>query len=108
MADSFFPLSHGIARVDDRLVLSGIIHVIRPACAGATLRRAYGQHKTLYNRFVRWSRLGVFDRIFAGLAGQAGEPDLLMIDAPPQGASHRGELFKKGLYPAVLAARKAA
>ncbi len=33
----------------------------------------YGPHKTLYNRFVRWSRLGVFDRIFAGLAGEGAE-----------------------------------
>ena len=32
-------------------------------------------------RFVRWSRLGVFDRVFAGLAGAVGEPDRLMIDA---------------------------
>lgn len=29
----------------------------------------YGPHKTLYSRFIRWSRLGVFDRIFAALAG---------------------------------------
>ena len=31
----FFPLSHGVPRVDDRKVVSGIIHVIRnAACAG--------------------------------------------------------------------------
>jgi putative transposase len=29
---------------------------------------AYGPHKTVYNHFVCWSRLGVFDRIFAALA----------------------------------------
>jgi putative transposase len=29
--------------------------------------RGYGPHKTLYNRFIRWSRMGVFDRIFAAL-----------------------------------------
>jgi hypothetical protein len=37
--------------------------------------------QTIYDRFVRWSRLGVFNRIFARLAGRAGEPDRLMIDA---------------------------
>ena len=42
---------------------------------------SYGPHKMLYNRFVHWSRLGMFDLIFAALAGQAGEPDLLMIEA---------------------------
>ena len=107
--EPFFPLSHGIARVDDRRVLSGIIHVIRIGMRGRDAPASYGPHKTLYNRFVRWSRLGVFDHIFAGLAGQAGEPDLLMIDATHLKA-HRtaASLFKKGLYPAVSGARKAA
>ena len=41
----------------------------------------YGPHKTLYSRFVRWSRMGVFSRIFAALAGEAGEPDRLIIDS---------------------------
>ena len=43
--------------------------------------KGYGPHKTIYNWFVRWSRLGVFNRIFAELAGRAGEPDRIMIDA---------------------------
>ena len=79
--EPYFPLSHGIARVDDRRVLSGIVHVIRTGMRWRDAPPDYGPHKTLYNRFVRWSRLGVFDRIFAALAGRAGEPDLLMIDA---------------------------
>lgn len=62
--------------------------------------KAYGPHKTIYNRFVRWSRLGVFNRIFAELAGQAGEPDRIMIDATHLKA-HRtaASLLKKGSIP---------
>ncbi len=41
----------------------------------------YGPHKTLYNRFVRWSRMGIFDRIFANLAAESGPPDRVMIDS---------------------------
>jgi transposase len=37
----------------------------------------YGSHKALRNRFIRWSRLGTFDRIFAALAGQRPEPERL-------------------------------
>ena len=44
--------------------------------------RGYGPHKTLYNRFIRWSRLGVFDRILAALAGEGPKPERIMIDAP--------------------------
>jgi transposase len=68
----YFPRSHGIPRVDDRRVLSGIIYVIRHGLQWRDAPPAYGPHKTLYNRFARWSRMGVFDRIFAALAGEGG------------------------------------
>lgn len=92
-----FPLSHGIPRVDDRRVISGIVFVIRNGLRW----RDYGPHKTLYNRFVRWARLGVFDRIFAALAAKPGRPDRLIIDSTHLKA-HRtaASLLKKGLFPA--------
>ncbi|MBB3807988.1 transposase [Pseudochelatococcus contaminans] len=67
---SFFPLPHGVARVDDRRVVSGIVYVIRNGLQWKDAPKDYGPHKTLYNRFMRWSWLGVFDRIFASLAGE--------------------------------------
>ena len=96
----FFPLSHGVPRVDDRRVVSGIVFVIRNGLRWRDAPPAYGPHKTLYNRFIRWSRLGVFDRIFAGLAGEAGQPDRLMIDSTHLKA-HRtsASLLKKGMFP---------
>ncbi|KFL88913.1 Mobile element protein [Acetobacter malorum] len=65
-------------------------------------------HKTLYNRFIRWSRLGVFDRIFVALTGQAGRSKRLMIDATHLKA-HRtaASLLKKGLFPDISDAQKA-
>jgi transposase len=33
-----------------------------------------GPHKTIYNRFVRWSRMGVFNRIFAAPSAKGGRP----------------------------------
>ena len=71
--------------------------------------KGYGPHKTIYNRFIRWSRMGVFNRIFAELAGKAGEPDCIMIEATHlkahlTAASH----LKGGLFPDVSAAPKAA
>jgi putative transposase len=105
----FFPLSHGVPRVDDRRVISGIIFVIRNGLRWRDAPGAYGPPKTLYNRFVRWSRLGVFDRIFAGLAGRAGRPDCVMIDSTHLKA-HRtaASLMKKGLFPVVSGAPRAA
>ena len=64
---------------------------------------------TIYNRFMRWSRLGVFDRIFAALAGEGPKPERIMIDATHLKA-HRtaASLLKKGMFPVVSGARKAA
>ena len=104
-----FPLSHGVPRVDDRRVISGIIFVIRNGLRWRDAPKDYGPHKTIYNRFVRWSRLGVFNRIFAELAAKGGRSERLMIDATHLKA-HRtaASLLKKGLFPDVSGAPKAA
>ena len=79
--EPYFPRPHGKPRVDDRWVISGIIYVIRNGLEWKDAPRDYGPHKTLYNRFVRWSRRGIFERIFAGLAGEGDPPDRIMIDS---------------------------
>ena len=79
--ERYFPLSHGIARVDDRRIVSAIVFVIKNGLRWRDAPRDYGPHKTIYNRFVRWSRLGVFNKIFAELAGKGGKPERIMIDA---------------------------
>ena len=105
----YFPLSHGVPRVDDRLIVSAIIFVIKNGLRWRDAPRSYGPHKTIYNRFIRWSRLGVFNRIFAELAGKSGEPERIMIDATHLKA-HRtaASLLKGGLFPDVSGAPKAA
>ena len=104
-----FPLAHGVPRVDDRRVVSGIVYVIRNGLQWKDAPRSYGPHKTLYNRFIRWSRLGVFDRVFAALAGQGPKPERIMIDSTHLKA-HRtaASLLKKGFFPVASGARKAA
>lgn len=98
-----FPLSHGVPRVDDRRVVSGIVYVIKNGLQWKDAPPGYGPHKTLYNRFIRWSRLGVFDQIFAALAGAGPKPKRMMIDATHLKA-HRtaARLLKKGLHDSAL------
>ena len=107
--EPYFPLSHGVPRVDDRRVISGIVFVIRNGLRWRDAPKDYGPHKTIYNRFIRWSRLGVFNKIFAELAGKGSKPDRLMIDATHLKA-HRtaASLLKKGLFPDVSGARRGA
>ena len=79
--EPYFPLSHGVARVDDRRVISGIIYVIRNGLQWRDAPTGYGPHKTLYNRWKRWGEAGVFTRMMEGLAAAGAEPQTVMIDA---------------------------
>ena len=105
----FFPLAHGVPRVDDRRVISGIVYVIRYGLRWKDTPKEYGPHKKPYNRFIRWSRLGVFDRIFAALAGEGPKAQRIMIDSTHLKA-HRtaASLLKKGQFPVVSAEQRAA
>ncbi|WP_215747542.1 transposase, partial [Gluconobacter sp. P1C6_b] len=42
--EPFFPLAHGVPRVDDRRVLSGIVYVIRNGLQWKDAPKAYGPH----------------------------------------------------------------
>ncbi len=103
----YFPKPHGVPRVDDMRVISGIIHVLRRGLQWRDAPKEYGPHKTLYNRFIRWSERGISDTIFKELSSQ-NIPEQLQIDATHLKA-HRtaSSLLKKGLFPVILAARKA-
>ena len=56
--EPYFPVSHGIPRVDDRRIISGIIFVIRNGLRWRDAPADYGPPKTIYNRFISWSRRG--------------------------------------------------
>ncbi len=71
----------GKPRVDDRRVLSGIVHARRCGGRWADCADVYGPKKTLYNRFVRWSERGIWEDIFSALAGAEEAPDRLFIDS---------------------------
>ena len=100
--EPFFPKSHGVARVDDRRVVSGIIYVLKNGLQWKDAPKTYGPHKTLYNRFRRWTELGIFDRIFSHLTASDEPSETLMIDATHLKA-HRtaASLLKGGLFPAT-------
>ncbi len=105
----YLPYTHERLRCDDLRVISGIIFVLKRGLQWRDAPREYGIPKTLYNRFIRWSRMGVFDKIFASLVEKHSDTERLMIDATHLKA-HRtaSSLIKKGMFPALLAAQKAA
>ena len=59
----------GAHRVDDRRVISGIVHMLRSGARWRDCPPVYGPYTTVYNCFNRWSRQGVWSEIFYALTG---------------------------------------
>ena len=59
--------TRGKARVDDRRVISGIVHVLKSGGRWIDAPPEYGPKKTLYNRYVRWAAKGVWIDLFHAL-----------------------------------------
>jgi len=85
----------GKKRVDDRRVISGIMHVLKTGCRWCDLPPEYGPHTTVYNRFVRWARRGVWEDLFHALAARGRSTDTQMIDSTHVKA-HRSASGGKG------------
>ena len=62
----------GAHRVDDHRVISGIIHMLRSGARWRDCPPEYGPYTTIYNRFNRWSRQGIWYEIFEALTGATG------------------------------------
>ena len=73
--------TRGVPRVDDRRVISGIVHVLKSGGRWADAPEVYGPRKTLYNRFVRWAAKGVRMDVFHALAAAGGPPAELLSDS---------------------------
>ena len=94
-----FPLlpnkPRGVPRTDDRRVLNGIFHTLRAGSPWRDLPERYGPYTTVYNRYNRWAKAGVWLHIFEVLAKQA--PDSLhLIDSSIVRAHQHAAGGKKG------------
>ncbi len=84
----------GIPRWDDRQVLNGIFFVLRTGVAWADLPERYGLPTTAYNRFYRWNKAGVWDRLMDAIVDTYGD-DIVMVDSPSVRVHHNAATVKK-------------
>ena len=73
--------TRGKPRVDDRRVISGIVHVLISGGRWRDAPAVYGPRKTLYNRFRRWAAKDIWSSIFYALAATGGPPAAVLIDS---------------------------
>lgn len=106
--EPFLPTdTRGVPRVDDRRVISGIVHVLKSGGRWADAPPVYGPRKTLYNRFVRWAAKDVWTDIFHALASAGGPPATVLIDSSAVKAHRCAAGGKGGNAPKRSAARAA-
>ena len=85
----------GVPRADDRKVLNGIYWRLRTGSPWADIPERYGPPTTCANRFRRWGKIGVWDRIFEAVS-RAYDGDLQMIDSSSIRVHQHGGNAKKG------------
>jgi transposase len=85
----------GAHRVDDRRVISGILHMLRSGARWRDCPPEYGPYTTIYNRFNRWSRQGIWFAMFEALTGKTGIVGSVAIDSSHIKA-HRSAAGGKG------------
>jgi transposase len=85
----------GVPRADDRKVLNGIYWRLRTGSPWADIPERYGPPTTCANRFRRWAKIGVWDRIFEAVS-KAYDGDLQMIDASSIRVHQHGANGKRG------------
>jgi len=92
----------GVARVDDRRVINGIFYVLRTGSPWRDLPSRYGPYTTVYNRYNRWAKAGVWLRIFEALAATSPQ-SLHLIDSSIIRAHQHAAGGKKGARITPLA-----
>jgi transposase len=64
---------------DNRLLVNGVLWVLRSGAHWCDLPERYGKWKSLHQRFARWSKAGVWERVFEALIDDA-DNEYLMLD----------------------------
>ena len=93
--------SRGVPRVDDKRVLNGIFWVLRSGAPWADLPSRYGPHTTCYNRFRRWTKSGIWDRIMDAIT-DAYDGDVRMIAGTSVRVHHSAATLKKATRIEIL------
>jgi transposase len=79
----------------NRLMVEGIVWILRTGAPSRDLPKRFGPWKSVYTRFRRWTRQGVWARVLERLAEQQ-DPESYLIDATIVRAHQDATGAKKG------------
>ena len=89
---------------NDRLFLEGVCWLIRTGCPWRDMPPEYGHWKTTYNRFNRWTKAGIWDRLMDAIIDAHGG-DVVMIDGTSVRVHYSAATVKKTVQFEIWADR---
>jgi len=94
----------GRTAADNRLFVEAVLWIVRTGAPWRDLPVCFGRWNSAFRRFRRWSRKGVFEKIFNALSG---DPDFeyAIVDGTIVRVHQHGAGAKGGLKIRRLAAR---
>ena len=90
-----------VPRVDDRRVLNGIFWVLRSRTPWRDMPERYGPYTTAYNRFNRWRKAGVWDRLMDEIT-KSYDGKIQMIDSTSVHVHQQAAAIKRGIDTFLL------
>lgn len=98
--------SRGVTARDNRLFLEAVLWKVRVGGPWRDLPPGFGNWNSIFRRFRRWARDGVFERIFAAVSD---DPDFeyLIVDGTIVSVHQKASGAKGGLEIRPSAARRA-
>ena len=70
----------GPKRKNNRQILNGIFYILRAGCPWRDLPERFGPYTTVYNRFNRWRKAGIWDKLMDAII-KAHNSEMQMIDS---------------------------
>ena len=97
----------GGTAADNRLFVEAVLYRYRAGIPWRDLPERFGDWKSTHQRFSRWSRSGVFERIFKHLATDPDNEYVMLDSTIVRAHQHSAGARKKGVETRPSGAREA-
>lgn len=87
----------GRTAADNRRFVEAVLWIARTGCPWRDLPAEFGLWNSVYQRFARWSRSGVWHRVFAQLAGDADFEEVFIDSTIVRAHQHAAGAAKKAV-----------
>ena len=89
----------GVTARDNRLFVEAVLYRTRTGCPWRDLPERYGLWKSVYNRFDRWAKGGVWEKVFKALSAGADNRCAMLDSTIVRAHQHSAGALKKSPSP---------